>query len=491
MTAKPVMPARHRPGKGPAEQSESEEEEEEEQEQEREPVPKPAPRPSVTAAERRAALAERRAKIAASEAASLEAQKAALAAAEAEFETDESDAEDSDGSRSESGSEESSEAESDSSEDSAPRRPLVRPTFIRKDQRAPAADADAAASAERQAEIEAEQARRKKEAATELVQDQIEKQQAARAAGKKAWDESDDDVTGLDAVDDTDGMDPEAERAAWKLRELKRVQRARAAVEEAEKEREERERRRALSPGARAREDEEFIAKQREEKEGKGKVGFMQRYHHKGAFFQDDLKEKGLDKRDIMGSRFVDDMGGASADGARGGKELLPEYMQIRDMAKLGRKGRTKYRDLRTEDTGRWGVYDDRRGGKKDFSTNGVDERFMPDRKDGRGREGPTGANATAVKDRRHEPNGRIKEEQGMDRNGHADVFWPDRDQDQYHEEDRVREKDRHRDDYKRRRDRSYSRSPPSRRRSYSRSPPRRKRSISPFADRDKRRRVD
>ena len=197
------------------------------------------------------------------------------------------------------------------------------------------------------------------------MQDQLEKRAAARAAGKKDWDESDDDINGFEGADDTDGLDPEAEQAAWKLRELKRVQRARAAVEEAEKEREERERRRALSPGARAKEDEAFLAKQKEELESKGKAGFMQRYHHKGAFFQDDLKDKGLDRRDLMGSRYVDDVGGAGASGA--GKETLPEYMQIRDMTKLGKKGRTKYRDLKTEDTGRWGDYASRRRDNKGF----------------------------------------------------------------------------------------------------------------------------
>ena len=497
MTANPVKPARYRPGKGPQEQSASEEESDEEpQEQQQRPANstgRSATRhdttKQATAALRDVKLAERRAQVAAAEAARLEAEQAALAAALAavgdEFETEESDAVSSDGEQGTDSSAQSSEAESASSSDSEPRKPLMRPTFVRKDHRAAASAADEAAIAEQHAaEVAAEKEAARKEAATQMVQEQLEKQAAARAAGKKAWDESDDEAGGLETVDDTDGLDPEAERAAWTLRELKRVQRARAAVEEAEKEREERERRRALSPGARAREDKEHLAKQREEREGRGKAGFMQRYLHKGAFFQDDLKEKGLDKRDLMGSRFVDDPSGGGAGGAGGGgKELLPEYMQIRDMAKLGRKGRTKYRDLKTEDTGRWGAFDDRRGGRPGFAGMDVDDRFKPDRPDGRGREGPTGANATSVKDRRCEPAGHPREQRDSGDDGRPGSSRPGD----------GAGTDRYRGSHGGRRDRSYSRSrspPPQQRRSYSRSPPRRKRSVSPYTNGDKRRRV-
>ena len=89
-----------------------------------------------------------------------------------------------------------------------------------------------------------------------------------------------------------------------------------------------------------------------------------------------------------MGSRMKDDVVN---------RELLPEYMQIRDMTRLGRKGRTKYKDLKTEDTGRWGVLDrDPRGpGRADFQSQ--DERFQPDRRE---HSGPTGANASVVRPR-------------------------------------------------------------------------------------------
>lgn len=326
-------------------------------------------------------------------------------------------------------SEESSEEES--SEDEQPKRILLRPTFIKKDKRKETSQntehqttiTDSAASAEsRRAQ--------RQELANDLVRDQLEKEAAARVAGKKAWDEDENVAAEEEALDDRDGLDPEAEYAAWKLRELKRVKRQREVIEEAEREREEIERRRNLNPEEREREDREFIEKQKEEKEaGRGQAGYMRRYFHKGAFFRDDLEKEGLDKRDLMGARFADDTS----------REVLPEYMQIRDMTKLGKKGRTRYKDLRSEDTGRWGEgFSDRPRRPRDEGLVGItDERFLPDSHRRDENTGPTGANASAVRDRRR---------------------------------DQSRDRDRRRDDDQR----DY-----------------RKRSHSPDDDRDKRRRVE
>ncbi|KAJ5587432.1 uncharacterized protein N7459_003197 [Penicillium hispanicum] len=337
--------------------------------------------------------------------------------------------------------EESSEEES-SSEDEAPRRMLIRPTFIKKDKRANAAGQDRAetaqpaiGAADSAADSEARRVQRQ-EKADQLVRDQLEKEAIARSSGNRAWD--DDELVQADEeaeIDDRDGVDPDAEYAAWKLRELKRVKREREAIEEAEKEREEVERRRNLTAEERDREDREFLAQQKEERDAtRGQTGFMQRYFHKGAFFRDDLEREGLDQRNVMGRRFADDVA----------VETLPQYMQVRDMTKLGKKGRTRYRDLKSEDTGRFGEgYENRR--RRDGPPVGItDERFMPDRGDDRGQgpTGPTGANASAVRRRR-----------------------------------RSRSRS-----YSPRRDRRGERS---------RSRERRKRSPSPYDDRDKRRRVD
>ncbi|KAI9698768.1 MAG: hypothetical protein M1836_003878 [Candelina mexicana] len=395
MTANPIKPARYRPGKpiGPVSSSEEEEEDtEDEDDQADQPPPPPPPQPKATSFPsdstriasnlKKVDLNENRRRAAAEEAARIEKEKLARAQEEEGFVTEESEAE----SEVSSGEgEEASESEEEaSSEEEAPRT-LIRPTFIRKDKRvANGGPADGKAEEEKWREEE----ERRKAKADAVVQEQLEKDAAARAVGKKFWDDDEEGEAGQ--VDDTDGLDPEAERAAWKLRELKRVKREREAIELAEKEREEVERRRNLSKEERGAEDQEYIAQQKEEREGRGKMGYLQKYYHKGAFFQDDSKDQGLDRRDIMGSRYQDDVTN---------RELLPQYMQVRDMTRLGKKGRTRYKDLKSEDTGRWGVESDRRGAGPRDAGGMNDARFMPDSQRQGG--GATGANASEIRERR------------------------------------------------------------------------------------------
>lgn len=86
-------------------------------------------------------------------------------------------------------------------------------------------------------------------------------------------------------VDDTDGLDPEAEFEAWRLRELARIKRDKEAEVQRELEREEIERRRALPEEQRLKEDMENAKRSRDEKP-KGQQKFLQKYWHKGAFHQ-------------------------------------------------------------------------------------------------------------------------------------------------------------------------------------------------------------
>ncbi|KAI9883494.1 MAG: hypothetical protein M1823_004740 [Watsoniomyces obsoletus] len=509
MTANPVRPARYRPGKpvGPEVSSDDDddhsEEGDEENEVKNEALPPPPKitsfRPDATKIAnslKNVDLTERRRQAAAEEAARVKAQQAQLAAAEEGFETESSEAEsdeDEGGSGGDDDADEDEEEES-SEEEEQPRRALLRPTFIKKDKRVTGAT-NTADQQDPEAERLLQEAERKK-AADEIVQEQIRKEAELRAAGRKDWD--DDEVGEIDEVDDTDGLDPEGELAAWKLRELQRVKRDRDAIEQAEKEREEIERRRNLSKAEREAEDREFLEQQQKEKEGKGKMGYMQKYFHKGAFFQDDAKEQGLDRRDIMGSRFQDDVTN---------RELLPQYMQIRDMTRLGRKGRTKYKDLKTEDTGRWGQFDEGRRKGGNGVMEGDDDRFRPDRP---GDGGATGANASVVAERRATkgvegaPEGpkamtsaSARGTQRQDDEDRGDSYRPrssDRerrhqDDDGYAYRDRRDDEDRRyrghdrRDSPRRRRSRSQA-MPRSRSRSRSRSP-RRHHSRDRYRDRD------
>lgn len=495
MTANPVRPARYRPGKAVATEPSSDEEDASEVEEEqstpttRAPAPTASSFPSdttrIAGSLKNVDLNERRRQAAAQEAARVEAEKAARAVEEEGFVTEES--EDEEGSAEESGSASvnGSGSEDSSSEEEAP-KVLLRPTFIKKDKRK---DGSTAVDTKTEEDTWAEEQSRRKEKADAMIQEQLEKDAAARAAGKKDWD--DDEIEEVQQVDDTDGLDPETERAAWKLRELKRVKREREVIEIAEKERVEIERRRNLSKEERDVEDKEFIEKQKEEQEGKGKMGFMQKYYHKGAFFQDDAKAEGLDRRDIMGSRYQDDSN----------RELLPQYMQIRDMTKLGRKGRTKYKDLKSEDTGRWGTFEGKGPRKADGT---FDERFRPDQ-GARGKAG-SGANTTQVGERRRAPEGAPEGPRGSRGGGRFDDDGgrrspprrsysrsqsPPRWRDRSYSRSPPPRRDR---DRSRRLSYSYSRSPPPRRDRYRDEPSRRKRSPSPYQDRyasDKRRRVD
>lgn len=390
LTAQPVRTRQFagKPGAAPAEEQSSSEESESEEEQQSKPKPFAKPKPAPIASSfPKSAL---KSKLAARQKPDIN---------EDEFETESEEEgdkgnDDEEGSEEESSSEEGSSEEEESSEEEAPRK-LLRPVFIKKSARnttaAPAKTAD---------ELAAEEEARREEQTRRLVQEQVEARLAERAAAKRDWDDDVEDAD-INAIDDTDGKDPDAEYLAWKLRELHRIKRERLAIEEAEAERAEIERRRNLSAAEREAEDRAHIDAQTEEREGRGKQEFMQKYYHKGAFYNDDLKELGLDKRNIMGARFEDQTN----------REVLPEYMQIRDLTKLGKKGGTRYKDMRSEDTGRWGDFgDDRpRRNKDEF---GLDERFRSDGYRGRDhdQEGPSGANAKPLGDRK-----RFGDDEGRD----------------------------------------------------------------------------
>ena len=226
-----------------------------------------------------------------------------------------------------------------------------------------------------------------------MIQEKLARDATARVADRRAWDDGE-EVDPDAMVDDTDGLEPEAEFAAWKLRELKRLKRDRDQLKQREEAIEEIERRRNLSQAERDAEDRDHLEQQRKRREeGRGKAGFLQRYHHKGAFFQDDERAENLRERDLMGARFEDEVKN---------REALPHYMQIRDMTKLGKKGKTRYMDLKAEDTGNWGQGYDSRERNGSALLHGVDERFRPDLDSAtrQGGNGPTGANASAIQER-------------------------------------------------------------------------------------------
>ena len=235
-------------------------------------------------------------------------------------------------------SEESSEEEEESSEeDTFPRRPLIRPTFVPKSQRdkpnTNGSSIGLAAYAAVQEDDPSAKIEKSKEQAIKFVENEI--RNAAQAAYEAQMNS--DANKGMEAVDDTDDLDPAAERAAWKLRELQRIKREREKLIARELEREELEKRRNMEESERLKEDYARVRELEDEREqNRGKMDFMQKYYHKGAFYQDE---------EILQRNY----NVATAEEHKH-KEALPQALQIRT-GELGRASRTKWTHLTAEDT--------------------------------------------------------------------------------------------------------------------------------------------
>ncbi|KIO07454.1 hypothetical protein M404DRAFT_410602 [Pisolithus tinctorius Marx 270] len=240
--------------------------------------------------------------------------------------------------------EESESSEESESEDEKPTL-IFKPVFVPKRGRTTIAERDAinqeAEEMERRRELAAEE--RKKES-HDLVAESIKRELAER--------EKEDNVPD---IDDTDGIDPEGEFEAWRLRELGRIRQEKEEELRREEEREEIERRRALPEEQRLKEDLERAKKSREEKP-QGQQKFLQKYWHKGAFHQDD---------DILKRHDYTEATESTVD-----VSMLPKVMQVKN---FGKRSRTKYTHLLDQDTsagagGFGGVGSIRSGG---FSTDG------------------------------------------------------------------------------------------------------------------------
>lgn len=214
--------------------------------------------------------------------------------------------------------------EQESEEDSRPK--LLKPMFVSRRQRdtlRATEDIDApTVSTDADDGIAAEERRKQSHLlAAETIK---------RELAEKEHEEAQPDLS------DTDGRDPEEEFSAWRIRELSRLKADRESAAEKEAERAEIERRRSMPEAQRLAEDMERARKSREEKKQNREPGaFLQKYHHKGSFFQD----MDILKKDYSGKteNQVD-------------MSLLPSVMQVRD---YGKAGRSKWTHLANEDTSR------------------------------------------------------------------------------------------------------------------------------------------
>lgn len=207
------------------------------------------------------------------------------------------------------------EAETESEDDG----PMLKPVFVSRKKRASAAPVEHVGTTRRTAaEDEAEKQAAHRLAAARVVRDlQEQKHEETHSV-----------------VDDTDGLDPDAEFAAWRTRELARMERMRQAERMRAAEVAEVARRRVMPEHERLADDLAYARETRAAKQ-RGHQGFMQKYYHKGAFFQD----MDILQRDYTHST-IDEVD----------KSQLPQVLQKRN---FGKRGQSKWTHLAGEDTTR------------------------------------------------------------------------------------------------------------------------------------------
>lgn len=228
----------------------------------------------------------------------------------------------------------SSESESESESSEEEDEDVPRPVFVPRSERGTIHEAEARRR-EEEARLEREKVRkaeRQRESRALAAEVTIRDEAAKHFEGDKG---DDSDLEG--APSDTDDPDDPLEFEAWRLRELARAERDKDDRERAVKEAAETERRRNLTAEERAKEDAAIGKGQKKEKV---KWKFLQKYHHKGAYFmdEDELAPDDVRRRDTDGAVGVDKFD----------RSAMPRVMQVKD---FGFAGRTKYTHLVDQDT--------------------------------------------------------------------------------------------------------------------------------------------
>ena len=210
---------------------------------------------------------------------------------------------------------------------------LMRPIFISKGERRTIQD-DIQKEIEEQEIIEQERKMKenRKKQTSELVNRLIEKENQSI---------EDKDNLIIQMPDDTDNLDDLEEYEKWKLRELRRIKRQ---VEEDEmklKEKLEIERRRKLTNEQR-KEENLRLGSDDTLRPFKSKINFLQRFYHKGSFFQNESQGN-------MDHLYNRDFNMPIAEEKRD-LSSLPKILQKR-RGNLFKKGQSKYTHLTAEDT--------------------------------------------------------------------------------------------------------------------------------------------
>lgn len=136
----------------------------------------------------------------------------------------------------------------------------------------------------------------------------------------------------VDDIDDPNNF--EEEYLSWKLRELLRIKEERDEKETHDREKEEMARIRNMTEEERRKIDQEKMEEWMSQPKSQYKL--LQKYYHKGAFYQEEHKE--ILSRDYAQATGTD----------RSDKDVLPQILQVKD---FGKKGKGKWKHLTAEDT--------------------------------------------------------------------------------------------------------------------------------------------
>jgi len=234
-------------------------------------------------------------------------------------------------------SEEESEYETDS-EDEQMGMAMVKPVFIPKSQRDTIAERERLEEEERQLEeLVKKRLEARKIETRQIVVEEIKKEEHI----EKALNEE----ANIEDVDTDDELNEAEEYESWKNREIARIKRDREERDARWKEKEEIEKVRNMTEEERREWERKNPKPLRQTKQ---KWKFMQKYYHKGAFFQESADDviQSAGKEDIYTRDFSEPTGEDKMD-----KSILPKVMQVKH---FGRSGRTKWTHLVNEDTTDW-----------------------------------------------------------------------------------------------------------------------------------------
>lgn len=233
--------------------------------------------------------------------------------------------------------EEESEEESDSDGDEPERGALLKPVFVSRGQRDTVREKEALKKEEIEAEKKQEEKKkdRKVESKTLLI-DEVRREEEAERDGHNENNNSD-----VELIDDNDEINEAEEYDLWKIRELKRIKRDKEERLDRQKEVDFILRRRAMTEEERLADDKRLDEKASKRDEVK-QFGFLQKYFHRGGFFQD----KAVSGEEPIYLRDVHE----PLDSEKFDKQLLPAAMQLR-RGQFGKMGQVKHTHLTDVDT--------------------------------------------------------------------------------------------------------------------------------------------